>query len=69
MKIINRTVIVSRAEVQAFRRRWPCSGLPDRKIAFEFDTDWNLVDISTDYDGPDILALSQDASDFGRRAA
>ncbi len=40
-------------------------GLPDRPIRLEFAANGDLVDISTSYDGEDILALSQDAQSFG----
>jgi hypothetical protein len=58
------SVTFCRTEVLEFRDRWPCSGLPDCAITFEFDAAGDLVDVSTDYDGRDILALSQDASNF-----
>lgn len=65
------TVRVSANDVYAFKRRWPGSGLPDRAIRFQFDkSNGDLVDISPDssaFDGPDLLALSQDAQAYGAR--
>ena len=61
-------VAVSRIEVESFKRRWPCSTLPDRAITFYFDRlNGDIVDILP-YgvsDGPDLLALSLDAQAFG----
>lgn len=60
-------VTVSRAEVKAFKSRWPCSGLREFNTTFEFDKrNGDLVTIfgQGDYDGPDLLALSQDAQAF-----
>ncbi len=63
------TVSVSKREVEAFKRRWPCSELPDKSIAFQFDKrNGDLVDISLDVDGPDVLALSEDAQAYGESA-
>lgn len=36
----------SRAEVQAFKRRWPASGLPDRALWFEYDARGDVVDMT-----------------------
>ncbi len=59
------SVCATRDGVSAMRSSWPCSRLPDRPIRFEFEANGDLVDISTSYDGEDILALSQDAQSFG----
>jgi hypothetical protein len=65
------TVQVLRAEVDAFKRSYPCSGLPSRAITFEFDKrNGDLVDIrpdSTQFDGPALVALSEDAQAAGMR--
>ncbi len=63
------SVAVSRAEVEAFKATWPCSGLPDRAIWFQFDKrNGDLVDIRpSDIDGEDLLALSHDAQAYGKR--
>lgn len=61
-------VTVTRKEVEAFKDSWPCSGLPDKAITFEFDKKGNLVGIqpdSSEFDGPALLALSQDAQTYG----
>lgn len=60
-------VAVSRDEVAAFKRRWPCSTLPDKAITFYFDKlNGDIVDILPyDIDGPDLLALSMDAQAYG----
>lgn len=56
-------VCVSRAEVEQFKRRWPCSGLPDRAIRFQFDKrNGDLVDLHPyDVDGEAVAALAMDA--------
>lgn len=61
-----------------FKRSWPCHGLPDElhSISFEFAGNGALIDIeafddtgkpldSAEFDGPALLALSQDAQKFG----
>jgi hypothetical protein len=60
------SVSVSKAEVLAFKSKWPCSGLPERAHWFQFDKrNGDLVDIRPSYyDGPDLLALSQVAGEF-----
>lgn len=60
-------VTVSAAEVSEFRAGWPCSRLPDVPIAFVFQvSNGDIVDIiGTDYDGEDMLALSEDAQRYG----
>ena len=66
------SVTVLRHEVEAFKRTWPCSTLPDAAITFQFDKqNGDLVDIlpyriAARVDGPDALALSQDAQAVGR---
>jgi hypothetical protein len=62
-------VTVSGPEVRAFKRTWPCSGLPSRGVSFTFDTrNGDLVDIFPDnLDGAGAVALSQDAQNYGRR--
>lgn len=61
-------VSVSRLEVGEFRGQWPCSGLPDKTITFQFDKrNGDLIDlwsIST-ADGPAWVALSDDAKAYG----
>lgn len=65
------TVSCSRRDVDAFKRTYPCSGLPDTAIAFQFDKcNGDLVDIfcrkdSASFDGPALVALSEDAQKFG----
>jgi hypothetical protein len=67
------TVSISRQEVEEFKDRWPCSGLPDRAISFQFDKrNGDLVDIfpyryAHLFDGPAALALSQDAQEYGAK--
>jgi hypothetical protein len=58
--------------IEAFKRSWPCSGIPAlESISFDFDGS-DLVEIiaidedseyidSAEFDGPALLALSQDA--------
>lgn len=63
------TVSVSRREVEAFKRNWPCSGLPDRAVSFQFDKrNGDLVDLWPDtLDGEAAVALSADACAYGAR--
>lgn len=65
------TVTVSRAEVDAFKRQYPCSGLPSRALWFQFDKrNGDIVELSPGserFDGPALLALSQDAQAYGVR--
>jgi hypothetical protein len=67
------SVSVSRAEVEAFKAKWPCSGLPDRAVTFQFDKrSGDLVDIwpnryARKFDGSAAVALSEDAQEFGRK--
>lgn len=55
--------VVSRDEIVAFAKTWPCSGLrnPSSEIIFEFDSENNLVDMSMDsvqLDNADQAALA-----------
>jgi len=61
-------VCISEFEVYNFKRRFPCSGLPDSRVAFEFEKrNGDLVDLwPYDMDGPGVLALSQDAQEYAR---
>jgi len=61
------SVRCSKQDVQHFNRLWPCSSLPTRSITFGFDTQGNLVDIwpLNGIDGPEAVALSNDAYTFG----
>lgn len=62
------SVSVSAVEVEAFKESWPCSGLPDRSIWFQFDKrNDDLVDMRpSNIDGDDALALSRDAQAYGK---
>jgi hypothetical protein len=64
-------VTLTSAEIQSFKRTYPCNGIPELdSITFEYDSN-GLVDIdarvdgkyvdSSTFDGPALLALSQDA--------
>jgi len=72
------TVTVEQPDVVSFMRSWPCSGLDDEaSYSFTFSSHTgDLVDLfavrsngkmdSTETDdGPDLLALSEDAMKFG----
>jgi hypothetical protein len=61
-------VYLSAREVQEFKRHWPGSALRNSSGAwFEFASNGDLVDIGPyRFDGPDALALSQDAQEFAR---
>jgi hypothetical protein len=59
-------VRVTRKEVEAFKQKWPCSGLPDKAITFTF-VNGDLVDVEPfNVDGPAAVALSQDAQRFAK---
>ena len=64
-------VSVSQAEVEMFKRNWPCSGLPDKRVTFQFDKqNGDLVDIwpyqyAALFDGDACLALAADAQAYG----
>ena len=67
------SVTVTRAEVESFKDQWPCNGLPERAIWFQFDKrNGDLVDMRPSNleergaDGGAVLALSQDAQAFGK---
>ena len=62
-------VVVTASGVYSFRAAWPCSHLKEQPIVFEYASNGDLVDIgwSNQPDGPDLLALSQDAQEFGDR--
>lgn len=61
------TVTVLRREVEAFKRQWPCSGLPDRAITFQFDKrNGDLVDVRPDdLNGDGVKGLLEDAREYG----
>ena len=67
------TVMVSRAEVEVFKWQWPCSGLPDSNVWFQFaKRNGELVDIgpyriSDQVDGDAAIALSHDAQVYGAK--
>ena len=57
------TVFVSEREVSEWNRRWPCSSLQGRQ-SFTFDRNGDLVDRYGKGDGPEAVALSQDAQEY-----
>jgi len=57
------TVFVSAREVCEWNRRWPCSSLQGRQ-SFTFDRNGDLVDRCGKGDGPEAVALSQDAQAY-----
>jgi hypothetical protein len=57
------TVFVSAREVAEWNRRWPCSTLEGRQ-SFTFDRNGDLVDRYGKGDGPEAVALSQDAQEY-----
>lgn len=65
MKIIDgKRVLFDAADVAKFRAVWPCSGLPDKPLWFEFDWQGDLVDVSETLelaDGAAVNALVDDA--------
>lgn len=62
-------VNVSRAEVAAFNRAWPASSMPTRAVCFQFDKrNGDLIDLwGPKNDGPALLALSHDASNYAAK--
>lgn len=60
---------VSYREVDAFNESWPCSTLPSQSIWFQFDKrNGDLVDMRPQVDGPEALALAQDAQNYAAKA-
>jgi len=65
------TVTVTTREVEAFARRWPCSGLRARPVTFQFEKrNGDLVDSNDQQqhpraDGAALVALSEDAGRYG----
>lgn len=63
-------VRVSQSEVYHFNSRWPGSRIPEKTIIFEFDgINDDLLDIYPELVdcGEELLALSQDAQEFGKK--
>ncbi len=62
-------VVVTVNGVECFKASWPCSRLKVQPIVFEYASNGDLVDIgwSNQPDGEDLLALSQDAQEFGEK--
>ena len=69
-----RFVLMNCLEIDAFKRKWPGHGFPDNlnNILFEFADNGDLVNVdakddngemldTSNFDGPALLALSQDA--------
>ena len=56
-------VTICRTRVLEFKRRWPCSNLPDAPVWFEFEPNGDLIDTSIDeeHDGVAAAALAEDA--------
>jgi hypothetical protein len=60
-------VTMTKREVQAFKARWPVSGLPDRAITFVFDTrngdlvGYSPINMQSAEGSGALVALSQDA--------
>jgi len=64
--------------IEAFKHSWPCHGLPDNlhSLSCDFASNGDLVDIEAydsdgrlldthDFDGPALLALTQDCQASG----
>jgi hypothetical protein len=55
-------VRVSEAEVAAFKKSWPCSGLPSCAVVFEFAANGDLIDLDPfHFDGTAAAALAESA--------
>jgi hypothetical protein len=65
-------------QIRDFKQSWPCHGLPDDldTLACEFADNGDLIDMEAlnhdgetldthDFDGPALLALTQDCQEFG----
>lgn len=65
------SVTISSADVIAFMRTWPCSGLSGRGIWAQFDKrNGDLADLShssSDQEGPAMLALINDGQSYAKR--
>ena len=65
------TVTVTRREIDEFRRSWPCSGLSDKPVTFQFDKrNGDLIDSNDaanhpNADGSALVALAADAKLVG----
>lgn len=59
------TVEFEPQDVERFRRQWPCFNGPER-VSFEFQrSNGDLVDMEpSDFDGPEALAMSEDAWEY-----
>lgn len=68
--------------IEAFKRSWPCHGLPDNlhSLSCEFASNGDLVDLEAydeeqhlldthAFDGPALLALTQDCQKSGDTSA
>jgi len=63
------SVTVTRRGVEDFTYGWPCSRNMRGPIHFEFESTDDLIDLhGTAQDGYDLLALLQDAAEFGTKA-
>lgn len=65
------SVIVTKVEIQEFKRKWPCSHLPSRSFWFQFDKrTGGIVDLepsNEQFDGLALKALSDDAQAYGQK--
>ena len=66
------SVQCDRFDVMAFKEQWPCNGMPDSPIWFQFDKrNGDLVDMKPSNweergaDGSAMVALSEDAQNYG----
>ena len=72
MRVFNRgsyyRVTCSMRDVEAFNAQWPGSGI-NTPVSFTFHKGGgDLVDMSpSKLDGPEVLALSHDAQDYGKK--
>lgn len=68
------TVTIHYQAIESWKRGWPCNHIPELdSITFEYASNGDLVDItalvdgeyvdSSEFDGPALLALSQDCQD------
>lgn len=62
------SVVVTANGVGSFISSWPCSRLHEYPIRFDYAENGDLVDIiGNQPDGEDLLALSQDAQEWGEK--
>jgi hypothetical protein len=73
MKVTNKGAFIhvgaSEAEVMAFKRQWPCNGMPERSFWAEFQTsNGDLVDMTDRFRKADDAAVNALVEDLKQHA-